>query len=120
MKPLLTHEVGSLDKPSWPVKAYAGQPLSEDDVESARHWGERLSVPEYPALIDLLRAGPLGREQKQALRRWSSLYAVRLLETAGLDAVYDGEQQRTGDQVRAERRCWSAVAAPAATASTGS
>ena len=95
MKPLLTHEVGSLDKPSWRVKAYAGQPLSEDDVESARHWGERLSVPEYPALIDLLRAAPLGREQKQALRRWSSLYAVRLLETAGLDAVYDGEQQRT-------------------------
>ncbi len=94
-KPLLTHEVGSLDKPGWRVKAYAGQHLSEQDLEEARSWGERLSVPDYERLLDLLRHAPFTKDQKVEIQRWSSLYAVRLEETAGLDVVYDGEQQRT-------------------------
>src|SRR5207245_9017206 len=95
MKALLTHEIGSLDKPGWRVKAFAGQPLSEADYEEARRWGERLQVPDHPQLVELLRQGPLNREQKLKVQRWSSHYAVRLLESAGLDVVYDGEQQRT-------------------------
>jgi len=94
-KPLLTHEVGSLDKPGWRVKAYAGQPISDADLEDARAWGERLRVPDYPRLLELLRHTPLSKEQKADLQQWSSLYALRLLESAGLDVVYDGEQQRT-------------------------
>jgi len=94
-KPLLTHEVGSLDKPGWRVKAYAGQALTDADIEEARSWGERLQVPDYVKLLELLRKTPLDREQKGELQRWSSLYALRLLESAGLDVVYDGEQQRT-------------------------
>jgi len=94
-KPLLTHEVGSLDKPGWRVKAYAGRPLDDKDLEEARVWGDRLQVPEYERLIDLLRHAPFNKEQKAELQRWSSLYAVRLEESAGLDVVYDGEQQRT-------------------------
>jgi 5-methyltetrahydropteroyltriglutamate--homocysteine methyltransferase len=94
-KPLLTHEVGSLDKPGWRVKAYAGTPLDDKDLEEARVWGERLQVPQYERLLDLLRHAPFDKEQKAELQRWSSLYAVRLEESAGLDVVYDGEQQRT-------------------------
>jgi 5-methyltetrahydropteroyltriglutamate--homocysteine methyltransferase len=94
-KPLLTHDIGSLDKPPWRVKAYAGQPLTDDDVEIARRWGELLSVPYYPELLGLLRRAPLDREGRQQVRRWSSLYAVRMLESAGLEVVYDGEQQRS-------------------------
>ena len=94
-KPLLTHEIGSLDKPGWRVKAYAGQPLSDRDLEEARAWGERLKVPDYERLIDLLRHAPFSKEQKSDLQRWSSLYALKLEEGAGLDVVYDGEQQRT-------------------------
>ncbi len=94
-RPLLTHEVGSLDKPGWRVKAYAGKPLDEKDLEEARTWGERLQVPQYERLLDLLRHAPFSKEQKAELQRWSSLYAVRLEESAGLDVVYDGEQQRT-------------------------
>ena len=94
-KPLLTHEVGSLDKPGWRVKAYAGKPLDDKDLEEARTWGERLQVPEYKRLIDLLQHAPFTKDQKAELQRWSSLYAVRLEESAGLDVVYDGEQQRT-------------------------
>lgn len=95
MKPLLTHEIGSLAKPSWRVKGYAGLPLDEADLEDARCWGERLAVPDYPALLELLGRSPLTKEHRAELQHWSSLYAVRLLESAGLDVVYDGEQQRS-------------------------
>jgi 5-methyltetrahydropteroyltriglutamate--homocysteine methyltransferase len=94
-KPLLTHEVGSLDKPAWRVKAYAGQPLGHREFEEARSWGERLQVPEYERLLDLLHHAPFDKEQKAEIQRWSSHYALRLEENAGLDVVYDGEQQRT-------------------------
>jgi 5-methyltetrahydropteroyltriglutamate--homocysteine methyltransferase len=93
-KPLLTHELGSLAKPNWRVKAVAGTPLAEQDLTEARYWGERLRVADYQELLELLAQAPLSEEQKLAVRRWSSLYAVRLLEAAGLDVVYDGEQQR--------------------------
>jgi 5-methyltetrahydropteroyltriglutamate--homocysteine methyltransferase len=95
-KPLLTHEIGSLDKPGWRVKAYANQQLEDRDFEEARLWGERLKVPNYNRLIDLLlHEAPFGKETKAEIQRWSSLYALRLEESAGLDVVYDGEQQRT-------------------------
>lgn len=94
-KPLLTHEVGSLDKPGWRVKAYAGKPLSQTDLAEAASWGERLHVPNYGKLLDLLHAASFNKEQRVDIQHWSSLYALRLEESAGLDVVYDGEQQRT-------------------------
>src|SRR2546428_187338 len=94
-KPLLTHEIGSLDKPSWRGKAYAGPPLNERGLEEARTRGERLPGSGHERLIDLLGNAPFDKEQKADLQRWSSLYALKLEEGAGLDVVYDGEQQRT-------------------------
>jgi 5-methyltetrahydropteroyltriglutamate--homocysteine methyltransferase len=94
-RPLLTHEIGSLGKPPWRVKAFANRPLTDHDIDDARTWGERLGVPDYHVLVDLLASAPLSSEQKTELKRWSSLYGLRLLESAGLDVVYDGEQQRT-------------------------
>jgi 5-methyltetrahydropteroyltriglutamate--homocysteine methyltransferase len=94
--PLLTHEVGSLDKFGWRVKAIAGKPVEEHDLEEARVWGERVGVDDHEALIDLLRRAPLtDPAQKAEVKRWASRYAVRMEESAGLDVVYDGEQQRT-------------------------
>jgi 5-methyltetrahydropteroyltriglutamate--homocysteine methyltransferase len=93
--PLLTHEMGSLDKPGWRVKGYAGAKLEEKDIEEARSWGERLGVQDHERLVELLRGSPLDADGKDEVRRWSSRYAVRLLESAGLDVVYDGEQQRS-------------------------
>jgi 5-methyltetrahydropteroyltriglutamate--homocysteine methyltransferase len=95
--PLLTHEVGSLMKPNWRVKANAGRAIGERDVEDARVWGERLGVAGYEQVVDLLRAAqssPLTKDQKDELKRWSSRYGLALEEKAGLDVVYDGEQQR--------------------------
>ena len=88
--------MGSLDKPGWRVKAYAGRQLEEKDIEEARSWGERVSVPGYEELLELLRRSPLSDpEDKAEIKRWSSRYALRMEESAGLDVVYDGEQQRT-------------------------
>ncbi len=94
-QPLLTHELGSLAKPNWRVRAYAGSKVEERDLEEARLWGEHLEVPEHEQLLDLLRGAPLDAGQKEELKRWSSRYGVRFLEKVGLDVVYDGEQQRS-------------------------
>jgi 5-methyltetrahydropteroyltriglutamate--homocysteine methyltransferase len=93
--PLLTHEVGSLDKLGWRVKAAAGKKVEGKDIEEARAWGERVGVKGYQELIDLLERTPLTSAQdKNAVKLWGSRYGVRMQESAGLDAVYDGEQQR--------------------------
>jgi 5-methyltetrahydropteroyltriglutamate--homocysteine methyltransferase len=95
MNALLTHEIGSLAKPAWRVKAYAGRPVPTEDVDDARRWGERLGVEGHEDLLELLRQAPLPRERRAEVARWSSVYGVRFLEAAGLDVVYDGEQQRS-------------------------
>jgi 5-methyltetrahydropteroyltriglutamate--homocysteine methyltransferase len=92
----LTHEIGSLAKPPWHVRTAAGRPLEESDVEHARSWGKRLGVPGHEELVELLARGTAnGGAPKDEVARWSSRYCVRLLESAGLDVVYDGEQQRS-------------------------
>jgi len=91
---LLTHEVGSLAKPPWLVKASAGRPLDAADADHAADWGERLAVPGHEELVELLRRGS-APEHVDEIARWSSRYAVRLQEQAGLDVVWDGEQLRT-------------------------
>ena len=89
---LLTHEIGSLAKPPWLVKTSAGTPLDGSDVEHARVWGEKLGVDGYEELVEILERG---NPDKTELGRWASRYALRLLESAGIEVVYDGEQQRT-------------------------
>jgi 5-methyltetrahydropteroyltriglutamate--homocysteine methyltransferase len=93
--PLLTHELGSLAKPNWRVKAIAGRPIDTEDVNDARRWGERLGVEGHEELLALLGKGTIAAEDKAEIKRWSSRYGVRLLEKVGLDVVYDGEQQRS-------------------------
>ena len=43
--PLLTHELGSLAKPDWRVKAEAGVPLDERDLQEARAGGSDSPSP---------------------------------------------------------------------------
>ncbi len=95
--PLLTHEVGSLAKPNWRVKANAGRAIDDRDIEDARVWGERLGVEGHDRVVELLRtaqSASLTKDEKDELKRWSSRYGLALEEKAGLDVVYDGEQQR--------------------------
>lgn len=95
MSRLITHEIGSLSKPNWRVKVVQGKRLNETDIQYAQTWGKKLNVPNYEELIGLLRANDFSKEAKEHVVQWSSRYAVKLLESAGLDVVYDGEQQRS-------------------------
>jgi 5-methyltetrahydropteroyltriglutamate--homocysteine methyltransferase len=91
----LTREIGSLGKPSWRVKAFAGRPLEESDIEEARRWGQRLEVDGHEQLLEILGSGQFGVAQLPEIDDWAAAYAIRLLEKVGLDVVYDGEQKRT-------------------------
>ena len=99
---LTTREIGSLGKPSWRVKAFAGRPIEEGDVKEAERWGRRLEVSGYEELVEALSAAATstvslgnGGMPLAEIDNWASRYAIRLLEQAGLDVVYDGEQKRT-------------------------
>jgi 5-methyltetrahydropteroyltriglutamate--homocysteine methyltransferase len=99
----VTREIGSLAKPSWRVKTFAGRPLEANDVAEAERWGKRLEVDGYEELVEGLGRGTLERSQ---IDDWAAVYALRLLERAGIDVVYDGEQRRTEmyDHVAAHAR----------------
>jgi 5-methyltetrahydropteroyltriglutamate--homocysteine methyltransferase len=99
----VTREIGSLAKPPWRVKAFAERPLGEEDIAEATRWGQRLEIDGYEELVEGLRAGSLSLSQ---IDDWAAVYAIRLLEQAGLDVVYDGEQRRTEmyDHVAAHAR----------------
>jgi len=92
----VTREIGSLAKPGWRVKAIAGRPVEEGDVGEAQAWGERLGVEGVEELTQILRKSEgFTSEEKQKIQNFSALYGIRLLERAGLDVVYDGEQRRS-------------------------
>lgn len=95
-QPLLAHEIGSLAKPNWRVKALRNRPLEDPDIEEARTWLQRLDLAqEGEALLDLLaKRKNFSPEERKTIVVWSSKMATRLLEKAGLDVVYDGEQHR--------------------------
>jgi 5-methyltetrahydropteroyltriglutamate--homocysteine methyltransferase len=87
-----TREIGSLAKPSWRVKSFAGRPLDERDIAEAERWGKRLEVEGFEQLVEQLREPD---HDLAEIDDWAARYALRLLEHAGLDVVYDGEQRRT-------------------------
>jgi 5-methyltetrahydropteroyltriglutamate--homocysteine methyltransferase len=91
----LTREIGSLAKPPWRVKAFAGRPLEERDLGEAVRWGRRLGLDGHEQLLELLRRGGFGDAELAQIDDWAARYAIALLERSGLDVVYDGEQRRT-------------------------
>src|SRR5215217_8582294 len=92
----VTKEIGSLAKPGWRVKSIAGRPVEESDVEDARAWGNRLGVENVEELTEILRKGTgFSVSEKAKIQDFAALYGIRLLENAGLDVVYDGEQRRS-------------------------
>src|ERR687889_2316618 len=92
----VTREIGSLAKPGWRVKAISGRPVEERDIEEAQKWGERLGIDGVGDLTDILRKGEGFTDgERQKIQDYAAIYGIRLLERAGLDVVYDGEQRRS-------------------------
>lgn len=91
MKLFPTQEIGSLAKPGWLVKATRGQRPSEADLVEIDRWAERLGIEGTAELKALVTSEKPDRER---VRDWGALFAIRLQEAAGLDVVYDGEARR--------------------------
>src|ERR687894_656816 len=91
----VTREIGSLAKPGWRVKAIAGRPVEDRDIEEAQEWGERLGIDTEELTEILHKSQGFSEDQKHKIQDYAALYGIRLLENAGLDVVYDGEQRRS-------------------------
>ncbi len=90
----ITHEIGSLAKPEWRVKAGKSTPIEKADIDDAIVWGEKIGVP-HTELSTILKKITLTPKERDQVKHWASVYAVKMLEKAGIDVVYDGEQQRS-------------------------
>ena len=55
-------------------------------------WGEKVGVEGYEELVELLQQDERDPDE---IARWSSRYCMRLQESAGIDWIWDGEQQRS-------------------------
>ncbi len=94
MKQFITHEIGSLAKVEWLRKLNMNNPIDSKDIEWAENWGKRLSL-RYKPLLAILAKKKYSETDKNELRKWASIYGVGILDKAGIDVVYDGEQQRS-------------------------
>lgn len=90
-----TQEIGSLAKPAWLVKGVRGERPTPEDLAELDRWAERLAIPGTEELRVLLTAeGERSEADRERIRDWGALFAIRFLEAAGLDVVYDGEARR--------------------------
>ncbi|MDQ7829570.1 MAG: hypothetical protein QN122_02930 [Armatimonadota bacterium] len=90
-----TQEIGSLAKPAWLVKGVRGERPAPEDLAELDRWAARLSIAGTEELRALLTAGGERSEaDRERIRDWGALFAIRFLEAAGLDVVYDGEARR--------------------------
>jgi 5-methyltetrahydropteroyltriglutamate--homocysteine methyltransferase len=94
MQKFITHEIGSLAKPEWRVKAIANKPITQKEIDEAISWGKRLSIA-YEPLLKLLKKKSFSDADKEEIKKWASIYALAMIEKAGLDVVYDGEMHRS-------------------------
>ena len=88
-------EIGSLAKPRWQLLGQRGEPLDESARAEFLEWDARLGLgSELPAARDALLGGRTREIGAEAVRDLGALFAIRYLESAGLDRVYDGEARR--------------------------
>ena len=90
-----TQEIGSLAKPRWQLLGQRGEPLDERARTELKNADERYHFANGTsnAVAGLLdgRSREVGPD---SVRDLGALFALRFLETAGLDRVYDGEARR--------------------------
>ena len=88
-------EIGSLAKPRWQLLGQRGEPLDAkaraEFVEADRRLGLGADLPAARDALLADRARELGAD---GVRDLGALFALRYLEAAGLERVYDGEARR--------------------------
>ncbi len=88
-------EIGSLARPRWQLLGQRGEALDVAARAEFDSWDRRLKFAgELPTARDALLAGNTKGPGAEAVRDLASLFAIRYLEAAGLDRIYDGEARR--------------------------
>jgi len=88
-----TQEIGSLPKAPWLVTYLRGRPVEQADRDHLTSWSRVIGF-ENEAEVASILSQPRTTEAEARLRNLASLFAIRFLESAGLDYVYDGEANR--------------------------
>jgi len=88
-------EIGSLARPRWQLLGQRGEALDDGARAEFESWDRRLKfAAELPAARDALLAGKTKGPGAEAVRDLAALFAIRYLESAGLERIYDGEARR--------------------------
>ncbi len=87
-------EIGSLAKPKWRTKGLR-QSLSVQDLSEAEQWAEKLAIQDFHDRAKNILKTSDDKERAREVLELSTLYGLRLFETAGVDNDgVGGEQQR--------------------------
>jgi 5-methyltetrahydropteroyltriglutamate--homocysteine methyltransferase len=89
----LTQEIGSLPKAPWLLAYLRNREIGSADLKDLERWSKTTGFEDESEVRSIL-SSPRSLKNQQRLRELASIYAIRYLESAGLDFVYDGEQNR--------------------------
>jgi len=88
-----TQEIGSLPKAPWLLAYLRGKPIDRKQLDDLAKWSQTSGF-ESESDVRAILASLKTSEGEERLRELASVFAIRYLESAGLDIVYDGEQNR--------------------------
>ena len=86
-------EIGSLPKAPWLVAYLRNKPIEQVDLDHLSKWSKATGFEKEVETRAIL-SKPRTPENERKLREYASLLGIRYLESAGLDYVYDGEENR--------------------------
>src|SRR5256712_13060983 len=87
-------EIGSLAKPRWRTKGIR-EALSPNDLKEAEDWANKLGIADFHDWAKEILKETDPKKRTREILELSTLYGLRLFETAGLDNDgVGGEQQR--------------------------
>ena len=88
-----TQEIGSLPKASWLLAYLRDKKIGQNELDDLARWSKVTTFESEPEVRSIL-SSPRTPETQHRLRELASIFAIRYIESAGLDFVYDGEQNR--------------------------
>ena len=88
-----TQEIGSLPKAPWLLAYLRDKKIGQNELDDLARWSKVTTFESEPEVRSIL-SSPRTPETQHRLRELASIFAIRYIESAGLDFVYDGEQNR--------------------------
>jgi len=88
-----TQEIGSLPKAPWLLAYLRDKKIGQNELDDLARWSKVTTFESEPEVRSIL-SSPRIPETQHRLRELASIFAIRYIESAGLDFVYDGEQNR--------------------------